>query len=86
MTEGDFVDMIVGAGLVVEDDEKWYHVKREYNGPDLISFSRDFIFRSTEDDIAQTLAFYTNAPKYRPLTLRGFFKLLWRSLFQRRTS
>lgn len=82
MTEDDFIDMIVAAGLVVEDDETSYYVKPFFNTSYLFLVSKDTLAKYTEDDIAQILAFYTNAPKYRPLTLRGFFKLL----FQRRTS
>ena len=31
MTEDDFIDMIVAAGLVVEDDETSYYVKPFYH-------------------------------------------------------
>lgn len=56
MREGDFIEMIVAAGLVVTDDFSGYQIRREYNGPALVNLARKYVERATDDDIAQILA------------------------------
>lgn len=57
MTEDDFIDMIVAAGLVVTDDERNYYIRQNYDSPTaFVSLAKYSVERATDDDIAQILA------------------------------
>lgn len=57
MTEDNFIEMIVAAGLVVSDDERNYYIRWQYDSPTaLVSLTKYSVERATDDDIAQILA------------------------------
>lgn len=57
MTEDNFIEMIVHAGLVVTDDERNYYIRWQYDSPtSLVSLTKYSVERATDDDIAQILA------------------------------
>lgn len=59
MTEDNFIEMIVHAGLVVTDDERNYYIRWQYDSPSsLVSLTRGYVERATDDDIAQILALH----------------------------
>lgn len=57
MTEDNFIEMIVHAGLIVTDDERNYYIRWQYDSPtSLVSLTKYYVEAATDDDIAQILA------------------------------